>query len=185
LHLKKLNLRKEMKQYYQPPADSVVVIRVPKMNFVALDGKGAPEDASFHDAIQTMYGLAFTIKFNLKKTLEVDYPVMPLEGLWWMKDGGFDIRKRGEWLWSLMLMQPNLVKKKMFNEAVEELKLKRGPSSVLPARLEAFNEGLCLQTMHVGPYSEEAGTIAKLEAFAKQNGYEMIGKHHGVRRRPS
>ncbi len=176
----KLDLRKEMHEYCQPPVGEVVVIRVPKMRFIVVDGKGAPESASFPGAIQTMYGMAFTIKFKAKKALGKDYPVMPLEGLWWMKDGGFDVKKRDDWFWTLMIMQPSLVTEWMFDEALEELKRKKATSAILPARLETFEEGLSLQTMHVGPYSTEAETIAKIEAFAKENGYTMTGKHHEI-----
>lgn len=180
MRLEKLDLRKETREYYQPPAGKVVLVRVPKMKFVVVDGKGAPEGASFQGAIQTLYGLAFTIKFGVKKTLGVDFPVMPLEGLWWAKGGSFEVKKRSEWLWSLIIMQPGIVGERAFDAAVEELKQKRGAAAVLPARLEAFDEGLCIQTMHVGPYSTEAETIARLEAFAEKNGYEMRGKHHEI-----
>jgi len=176
----KLDLRKEMKKYYQPPVGEVVAVRVPKMRFIMVEGKGAPEGSSFQKAIQTLYGLAFTIKFGAKKTLGVDFPVMPLEGLWWTKGGGFDPKRREDWLWTLMIMQPKLVTKGMFAKAKEELKRKKGPSALEPASLELFDEGLCVQATHVGPYSTEAETIARLEAFAKEKGYSMTGKHHEV-----
>jgi hypothetical protein len=79
-----------------------------------------------------------------------------------------------------MIMQPSLVTKGIFDEALEELKRRKGPSTIHPARLDTFDEGLCVQTMHVGPYSTEAETIAKLEAFANENGYGMTGKHHEI-----
>ena len=176
----KLDLRKEMQEYYQSPAGEAVVIKVPKTRFIMVDCKGAPESASFAGAIQTMYGLAFTLKFKAKKKLGKDFPVMPLEGLWWVKGDGFDAKKRDDWLWTLMIMQPSLVTRGMFEEALEELKRKKATSAILPARLETFEEGLSLQTMHAGPCSTETGTIAKIEAFARENGYRMTGKHHEV-----
>jgi hypothetical protein len=180
LRLTKLDLRKEMREYYRPPVGEVVVIRVPKMRFIMVEGKGAPEGSSFQRAIQTLYGLAFTIKFGAKKTLGKDFPVMPLEGLWWTKGGGFDMKKREDWLWTLMIMQPSLVTKGMFSKAEEELRQKREPSTIEHAGLETFDEGLCVQTMHVGPYSTEAETIAKLEEFAREKGCRMTGKHHEI-----
>jgi len=180
LRLTKLDLRKEMREYYRPPAGKVAVIRVPRMRFVMVKGKGAPEGPSFQKAIQTLYGLAFTIKFSAKKTLGIEFPVMPLEGLWWTKGGGFDSEKREDWLWTLMIMQPRLVTKGMFERAEGELREKKGPSAIAPASLETFDEGLCVQAMHVGPYSTEAETITKLEAFAREKGYRMTGKHHEI-----
>ena len=180
MQVQKLDLRKEMRKFYLPPVGEVEVIRVPKMQFVMVDGKGAPEGSSFPGAIQTLYGLAFTIKFKAKKTLGVDFPVMPLEGLWWVKGGGFDAEKRDEWLWTLMIMQPSLVTKAVFAEAKEELRQRKDPPMIKQARIESFDEGLCLQTMHIGPYSTEAETITRMEAFAREKGFRMTGKHHEI-----
>jgi hypothetical protein len=180
LAIAKLDLREEMKRYYQPPREEVQVIRIPKMQFVMIDGEGEPAGKRFQEAVGVAYGLAYTIKFDAKKKLGKDYPVMPLEGLWWMKGGGFDMRRREDWLWSLMIMQPDLVTEKMFTEAILALKRKRNPPGVGLARLEAFDEGLCVQAMHVGPYATGPETMAKLDTSVREKGYRMTGKHHEI-----
>lgn len=176
----KLDLRRQMKQYYLPPAGTVELVKVPRMKFLMVDGKGAPEGKDFQESIPALYGLAYTLKFGVKKTMGKDYPVMPLEGLWWMKGGRLDMTKRKEWLWTLMIMEPDFVTERVFESASEELRRRRNPSRLGMARLEEFEEGLCAQTMHVGPYSSEPKTIAAVDAFIKDQGYMMTGKHHEI-----
>jgi hypothetical protein len=175
-----MDLRKEMGQYYRPPVGEVQVVKIPEMQFITLEGTGAPEGGGFQSAIQTLYGLAFTIKFDAKKRSGRDYPVMPLEGLWWMKGGGFDMAKRDEWLWKLLIMQPDFVSPKAFAECKEALRRRKNPASLPLARFEKFDEGLCVQTMHMGPYSDEPRTIALLDAYAREHGYKMVGSHHEI-----
>lgn len=180
MQIVKYDLRREMREFYLPPAGEIVTLKVPKMKFLMIDGKGAPEGTTFQESIQAMYGLAYTLKFRVKKTLGKDYPVMPLEGLWWMKGGGFDMTKRKEWLWTLMIMEPEFVTKALVQEAAEELRRKKNPAMLGKLRLEEFEEGPCVQTMHVGPYSAEPKTIAAMQEFMKANGYKMSGKHHEI-----
>jgi len=120
------------------------------------------------------------MKFRSKKLLKKDYNVMALEGLWWVKGKRFDLAKREDWLWTLMIVQPDFVNDKMFAEALDEVKRKKNPPGIEKARLESFKEGLSVQTMHVGPYSTEAESIARLDVFAKEKGYKMLGKHHEI-----
>ncbi len=173
----KLDLRKEMKRFYTPGQD-VEVVRIPKLRFVMFDGRGDPSSAGFQQAVQAVYGIAYTAKFTAKKTGQ-DFTVMPLEGLWWMKGGDFDPRRREEWLWTLMLMMPKSVTRSLFQGAVEEVMRKKGVAAE-DARLEEFEEGTCLQTMHLGPYSQEGPAIARLEQYALGNGYRLTGKHHEI-----
>ncbi len=176
----KMNLKSEMAPYYNAPVGRVAVIEVPRMKFIMLDGKGDPAKAAFQEAVQTMYPLAYTIKFKVKRELGKDFQVMPLEGLWWMKGGGFDLKRRDEWLWTIMMMQPDLVTKELFSEGVGEVREKKGLPGVEDARLEKFAEGLCVQTTHVGPYSTEPTTMAMMSEFISENGYKMTGKHHEI-----
>lgn len=176
----KLDLRKTLKPLYNPRPGEVELVTVPDMKYIMVDGRGAPEGESFSQAIGAIYNLAYTMKFRSKKLLRKDYSVMALEGLWWMKGKTFDAAKRDDWLWTLMIVQPDFVNDKMFAEALDEVKRKKNPPGVEKARLESFKEGLCVQIMHVGPYSAESESIARLDAFAKENGYKMVGKHHEI-----
>ena len=182
-----LDLRKELKQYYMPSAKKIELIEIPSFNFVMIDGAIEP-DASpgtsplFEQAVGAMYGAAYTLKFMFKKLPEnpVDYPVMALEGLWFVEDGQFDIRKPGNWKYTLMILVPDLVGAEHFTEAVGQLRMKKSSPAVERLRLERFREGLCVQTMHIGPYAEEPATVAHMEAFAAENGYQMTHKHDDI-----
>ena len=176
----KLDLRKALKSLYNPPAGEVELIRVPTLKYIMVDGVGDPGGEAFQQAMGVIYNVAYTMKFRSKATLRKDYNVMAPEGLWWMKGGGFDAAKRDEWMWTLMSVQPEFITDKLFSEAVKEVRQKKDPPGLEKARLESFAEGLCVQILHVGPYSAEPESIAKLEAYAKENGYRMAGKHHEI-----
>ncbi len=176
----KLDLRKTLKSLYSPRAGEVELVTIPAMKYIMVDGSGAPESESFQQAIGVLYNLAYTMKFRSKKLLKKDYNVMALEGLWWIEGKEFDMAKRDDWVWRLMIVQPDFVTSKMFSEAREEIKRKKNPPGLEKAYLESFEEGPCVQIMHVGPYSAEPESIAKMDAYAKERGYRMVGKHHEI-----
>jgi hypothetical protein len=95
---------------------------------------------------------------------------MTLEGLWWVEDGEFDITKPGGWRWTAMILQPEHITMEMYHEALEQLRKKKPTPGLDRLRLETFYEGLCMQIMHIGPYAAEPATIARMEAFAQENG---------------
>jgi hypothetical protein len=113
-----------------------------------------------------------------------DYVVPPLEGLWWVADGGFSFEKRSNWQWTLMIRQPEFVTRDVLAWAARELSAKKPDLPVKKARLEEFEEGLCVQTMHVGPYSTEPETMAKIADFIRSHGLRdrvgRGGKHHEI-----
>jgi len=180
LSITKFELRKTLKQFYNPPAGKVDLVRIPVMTYIMVDGGGEPGGEDFQQAMGIIYNLVYTMKFRAKKLLKKDYDIMAPEGLWWMKEGTFDMDKRDKWLWTLMIVVPDFVTDKIFSEAVDEVRKKKNPPGLDKAHLEKFDEGLCVQTMHVGPYSAEPDTIAKMGAFAKELGYKMVGKHHEI-----
>jgi hypothetical protein len=186
--MKKLDLRKDLKRFYAPSAKKVEIIEVPRFQFAMVDGdiepgQGPSTSAGFAEALQAIYGISYTLKFSSKKRKvdPVDYPVMALEGLWWVEGGAFDIGAPGNWFYTLMMLQPEHISPEMFREALAELRRKRGDSPALSkVRLEAFEEGLCVQTMHIGPYATEPATVERMRAFAEANGYRMRDKHHEI-----
>jgi hypothetical protein len=190
--MKTLDLKKTLKHLYLPSAKEVVLIRVPKLQFAMIDGvietgKAPDTSADFQAATQAMYGIAYTLKFMLKKrrTNAVDYPVMALEGLWWVRDGVFNITKKDNWSYTLMILQPEIITADVFEAARAEVGRKRGDSAALrKLRLARFEEGLCVQVMHVGPYAEEPATVERMRAFAASKGYRDCvgegGKHHEI-----
>lgn len=187
--MKKLDLKKEYKGLYNPSAKEVSVVKVPRFNFIMLDGM-IPANTQVGDApdylnaLETLYGLSYTIKFmcKLRKKDPVDYPVMPLEGFWWTKgsDKSFTVSHATDWFFTAMIMQPEPVTKAVFAEGREKLREKKNPVMLDKARLEAFEEGPSIQIMHLGPYSEEPATIKKLVDFAAESGYKTHGKHHEI-----
>lgn len=182
-----LDLRKQWKHLYQPSARKVELVDVPELKFLMIDGRIEPEQEpgtspAFEDAMGALYGAAYTLKFmsKLRKDDPVEYPVMALEGLWWVEDGRFDINIKDNWFYTLMIMQPDHITPAMFAEAVQQAAKKRPNPALSRLRLGSFCEGLCVQIMHLGPYANEPATVEKMDAWAAENGYHMRGKHHEI-----
>ena len=168
---------------YSASKKEVTVVEVPEINYLMVDGKGDPNtEKSFQEAIEALYGLSFILKFKAKKgPLATDYVVMPLQGLWWAEDmEAFTLDRKGEWLWTLMIMQPDFISSELLIDAKEELKKKKDPAALDKVRLETYHEGLSAQILHVGPYAKEGPTVKKLNDFIKDNGYILHGKHHEI-----
>ena len=109
--VKKLDLRRELGHLYKPPVKEVVEVVVPQMSFLMVDGAGDPNtSAEYGEAIEALFSLSYTLKFAVKKgPLEIDYPVMPPEGLWWADDmSSFTEGDKSAWYWTMMIMQPDL-----------------------------------------------------------------------------
>ena len=188
----KLDLRKELKYLYSPSAKKIEIVEVPHFQFAMLDGQiepgqGPSTSTSFKEAMMALYGISYTLKFSAKQRKDnpIDYPVMALEGLWWIEGGEFDINKKDNWLYTVMMLQPDFITPEMFEQAREQVRKKRGDSAALTKmRFEPFEEGLCVQVMHIGPYADEPATVERMKAFARENGYrdlvDLGGKHHEI-----
>jgi hypothetical protein len=190
--MKVLDLKKDQKHLYQPSAKKVEILKVPRLQFAMIDGaiekgKEPGNSPAFQEATQALYSISYTLKFMLKKrkTNAVDYPVMALEGLWWVEDGVFDITVKDNWFYTLMILQPETITKDVFAEGLAEVKKKKGDTPALSQlRLANFEEGLCMQVMHIGPYTTEPTTVEGMRTFALENGYRdrvgLNGKHHEI-----
>jgi hypothetical protein len=177
--MEKIDFKKKLKHLYSASAREPALVEVPAMKFLWVDGQGDPNSPLFQSAIELLYGLSYGLKFTLKKRGR-DYAIPPLEGLWWMEGiEGFDVNRREDWRWSLMVMQPDFVTAELVAQARAELAAKRGEPS-LAARFEPFHEGLCAQILHIGPYAAEGPTIEKLHRFAEAQGYRLHGRHHEI-----
>src|SRR5690242_11051466 len=167
--MKTLDLKKQFKSLYQPSAKKAEIVQVPRLQFAMIDGaieKGFEpgNSPSFQEAIQALYGMSYTLKFMLKKRKvnAIDYPIMALEGLWWVEDGVFDIAIKDNWFYTLMILQPEVITKDVFEEGLDQVRKKRGDSEALSQlRLEFFEEGLCAQVIHIGPYATEPATMER------------------------
>ena len=181
--MQKVDLKKELKHLYNAPTKAPVVIDVPPMNFLLIDGVGDPNTSpAFQAAVEALYSVAYTLKFSIKKgPLAIDYPVMPLEGLWWMDDmGRFALGNKDDWKWTVMLVQPDFMTEDLVKEGVEQVRKKRNLAALPLLRFERFHEGLCAQIMHLGPYAAEKPTIERLHAFIAEQGASLTGKHHEI-----
>ena len=169
--------KKEYKEFYLPPKKPAF-IRIPEMNFVAVRGKGNPneEGGAYKEAIGILYAIAFTIKMSYKGNHDIagyfQYVVPPLEGLWW-QDGikGVDYMKKEELNWISMIRLPEFVTGDVFNWAKAEAEEKK-QRDFSGAEFFTYDEGLCVQCMHVGPYDDEPRTIAAMEELTAAMGYE-------------
>ena len=178
--------KKEYKEFYMPPKKPGM-ITIPSMNFVAVRGQGNPneENGEYKQAIGLLYAIAFTIKMSYKGNHKIDgyfsYVVPPLEGLWWQEGiDGIDYSHKENFCWIAMIRLPEFVTKEEFDWAIEEATTKK---NIDFSKVEFFtyDEGNCVQCMHIGMYDEEPVTIKKMDIFAKEQGYEIdmkSGRYH-------
>jgi len=180
--MEKIDYKKELKHLYRSSAKKVEVVEVPKMNFLMIDGDGGPNHPTFQNAIEVLFPLSYTLKFMIKKSdIGIDYGVLPLEGLWWADDMSSFIKdKKDDWKWTLMIMQPELVKKEMVVKAIEEVRKKKNPVALPLVRFESFSEREVAQIMHIGPFSEEGPTVEKVHTFIENSSKQLSGKHHEI-----
>lgn len=160
------------------------LVTVPMLRYLMIDGHGDPNTApAYRDALSTIYPVAYALKFLSKRTLDRDYTVMPLEALWWSDDmAAFTAaRDKSRWDWTAMLMTPDWIGQEQFDSALEAVQRKGGAPALDALRLETLDEGLAVQTLHVGSYDDEAPVLAELhEHFIPSNGLKMTGKHHEI-----
>ncbi|MFZ2487905.1 MAG: GyrI-like domain-containing protein [Anaerolineae bacterium] len=181
--MSKIDLKKELKYLYQPSAREVVQVTVPSLQFLMIDGAGDPNTSTaYAQAVEALFSVSYTAKFMVKKAVQgIDYAVMPLEGLWWADDmSAFATRDKGEWQWTMMIMQPDFVEPAVILAAIEAVKRKKDFPALSALRLERATEGLCAQILHVGPFSEEAPTIQRVHDFIDNAGAVRSGKHHEI-----
>jgi hypothetical protein len=179
--MKKIDFKKELKYLYQPSAKEVVQVNVPAMNFLMIAGQGDPNTSrSYQEAVEALFSVAYAIKFKVKKTLAIDFGVLPLEGLWWADDmAKFSVEDKSAWKWTMMIMQPEFVNAAMVRETIVEVKKKKDLPALALLRCAPFNEGKCAQILHVGPFSAEGPTVARVHAFIASVG-KLSGKHHEI-----
>lgn len=183
------DFKKEYKEFYQPPKKPVIAT-IPAMNFVAVCGKGDPNDpdGDYKAAISLLYGIAYTIKMSYKGDHKIDgffeYVVPPLEGLWQQPDvDGVDFAHKESFEWVSMIRLPEFVTPEVFEWAREEATRKKKMDF---SRVEFFHyeEGLCVQCMHVGSYNDEPETLRQMDEFAAGQGYAVDfsdqRRHHEI-----
>lgn len=169
---------------YQAKNHEFSIIDVPKMHYLMIDGHGDPNTSEdFQTAIKTLYPIAYKLKFASKQDLGKDYIVMPLEGLWWSENmASFtSARDKSQWDFTLMIMQPDWITKEMFQAALQKVAEKDSPKQLAKVRFEALDEGLCVQTLHIGSFDSESEILEKMHhEFIPEHGLKMVKKHHEI-----
>jgi hypothetical protein len=177
----KVDLKHELGDLYlahQAPSE----IDVPELPFLMIDGHGDPNrEPEFTEAVDALYAMAYGLKFRLRALEGVDYRVMPLEGLWWIPNARvWDFSDKSDWDWTLMIAQPLAVTQEVVNDILGST-AERRPLPALPrVRLTRFDEGRCVQTMHVGPWDTERLALERLQTFMASHGLMPVGKHHEI-----
>ncbi len=169
--------KKEYREYYLPKTKPEIV-DVPEMNFIAVSGKGDPNqpDGAYKKAVGMLYTIAYTIKMSRKTDHRIegyfDYVVPPLEGFW-QQEGreGMDYSHKEDFIWTSVIRLPDFVTEADFRWAVQEAGRKKH-MDLSKAEFLRIREGLCVQCMHIGPYDDEPETVSKMDRFLEENGYE-------------
>lgn len=185
--MEKLDYKKAEKHLYQPKGPAI--LRVPEMVFFAVEGAGDPNtSASYREALELLYGLSFTVKMSKLGGRALpgyfEYVVPPLEGLWWTDEPGFDggtLTDKSRFRWISLIRQPDFVDEAVFAWAREALGRKRPEADLSRAYLWRWEEGLCAQLLHRGPYDDEPESVARLAAFIRDQGYRedfSPGRYH-------
>ncbi|MBQ5385250.1 MAG: GyrI-like domain-containing protein [Treponema sp.] len=171
------DFKKEFKDFYLPK-NKPEIITVPKMNYIAVRGKGNPndEDGAYKKALEVLYAVSYTLKMSYKSDYKIEgffeYVVPPLEGFWW-QDGfnGMDYSNKSELNWISVIRLPDFITKENFDWAVDAASKKK-KIDCSKAEFISIDEGLCVQIMHNGSYDDEPKTVKLMDDFIRENGYE-------------
>lgn len=172
------DFKKEYKEFYKPK-NKPSIIEIPKMNYIAVRGKGNPneENGEYKQAISLLYAIAYILKMSYKGTHKIDgffeYVVPPLEGFWWQAETNeIDYSHKENFEFISIIRLPDFVSKTDFNWAIDEA-TKKKKSDFSKVEFFTYNEGLCVQCMHIGSYDDEPATINLMHEYIKNNGYEL------------
>lgn len=177
----KIDFKKTMESY-RARRGTFWVVDVPVLQYLVIDGQGDPNTSTeYVQAVETLYPVAYKLKFLSKRELGRDYVVPPLEGLWWANDMRVftSARDKSQWFWSMMIMVPEWLDA----DHVSEVKLQVGDKAprITDLRLAHLDEGRCVQTLHIGPYDAEGPVLEQMHhEFIPSHGLSLTGKHHEV-----
>jgi len=175
----KLDLTKEYKTYYTAKTTPEVV-EFDEIPFLTIDGKGKPGGEEFTSKIEALYPLAYGVKKICKKQGK-DFGVPKLEGIWWVESGRLALEvPREEWRWKLLIRMPDFVTSEMVEEAKEEVFKKKGIELINEIKFEKMKEGKCVQILHIGPYSTEPESLAKMKKLMEEENLVENGLHHEI-----
>jgi hypothetical protein len=177
-----IDFRLKYKSIYQPKVGIVEFVLIPPMKFLMIDGHGNPNTSQdYADSVSALYSIVYTLKFKIKKTRAIDYNLLALEGLWWGDDMNlFSTETKDQWKWTMMIAQPDFIAQADITAAIDEAGRKKPNPALARIRFEVFDEGQCVQIMHIGPYAAEKPNIDLLHQAIADKGYKRSGKHHEI-----
>lgn len=180
--IKIIDYKKQNKELYQAKQNKLLELKIPNLQFLMINGAGDPNNSNlFKEACETLFSVSYKIKFSIKKNENIDYSVMPLEGLWWVENGEFTLLDKKNWKWTLMVRQPDFVTEQHVLDAVKEVTTnKKSLTCLANLSLKYYEEGSSIQILHIGAYSEEQKTIDQLHNYIKKKEYQFYGKHHEI-----
>ena len=180
--MSKVDYKVVLAPFYKTSAREVREVTVPPLSYLMIDGVGDPNTSpAYAEAVEALFSVSYAVKFARKRsTPPLDYVVMPLEGLWWAEDhSAFERNDRGAWKWTMMILQPPVVDARQVEEGIEVVERKKRLPALNRLRFEAFTEGRCAQTLHIGPFAEEGPAIRRVHDFIRARG-ALRGKHHEI-----
>jgi hypothetical protein len=163
----KIDHRKTLKHLYHPSPKAAVLVDVSSLNFLMIDGRGKPTGSGFPRAAGVLFPLAYTLKWMVRLSLDVDFHVMPMEVCWRVN------REKKEFAWTMMLMQPVYVTAELVEQARRKVLPKVDSALLEEVRYESLVEGMCVQFLHIGPYEEMDAALEKMLAVAAAQGYAV------------
>ena len=163
----KIDHRQTLKQLYHPSSKTPVLLEVPPMNFLMVDGRGKPDGKQFPQAASVLFPLAYSLKWMVRLGSDIDFHVMPMEVLWKVN------RQKMEFAWTMMLMQPEYVTTELVTAARQKVQSKVDAALLAQVRFEQYREGVCVLFMHNGPYEGMDSSCARMEAYANEQGYRI------------
>jgi hypothetical protein len=178
----KIDLRKDLKEFYTASADDIAIVEVPPLRFLMAEGNGDPNSSpAFQQAAETLFRMSYALKSMVEKEQGKDYTVMPLEGLWGDSEHSVCVLgpPRNESTWTLMILQPDFITKDMV-VAARQAEAEKNAPPLYDTTFLRHTDGQSAQILHVGPYAEETATIARLHTFIKEKGYHFAGKLHEI-----
>lgn len=181
--MEKLDLLKQMKEFYSASSNTVNYLKIPSLNYLMIDGEGDPNTSqAYKDSVQALFSISYGLKFAVKKGKpSIDFKVMPLEGLWWIEDMTlFSVKSKGDWKWTMMILQPDLITREMVSEMQKMVVKKKGLVLAKNIQFQQYDEGDCVQILHLGPYSTEGDDVEKLHTVISENDFQRKGKHHEI-----
>ncbi|GLI26501.1 hypothetical protein ARHIZOSPH14_07430 [Agromyces rhizosphaerae] len=179
----KYDVKRAHRELYAPTAKDWALVDVPPLQYLAIDGQGSPGVSPVYlEAVETLYPVAYAAKFASKRELGRDFVVAPLEGLWWADDPtAFTRGDRDAWKWTLLIHQPDWIDHDAIDRAVAAARAKRDSPALDRLRLQTIEEGSSAQVLHLGPFADEAPTLARLhDEWMPAHGVTFNGPHHEV-----